>query len=56
MIPLEREFGIVYGWISASHQLGAAAMAFTAGTLRSLLGSYQVSFISAGLLVSLPSP
>ena len=31
-------------------ELGAAAMAFAAGSLRSLLGSYQVSFISAGLL------
>jgi sugar phosphate permease len=46
----KRNVGIVYGWISASHQLGAATMAFAAGTLRSLLGSYQVSFISAGLL------
>src|SRR4051812_9324505 len=46
----KRNVGIVYGWISASHQLGAAAMAFAAGTLRSVLGSYQVSFISAGLL------
>jgi sugar phosphate permease len=46
----KRNVGIVYGWISASHQLGAATMAFTAGTLRSLMGSYQVSFISAGLL------
>ena len=46
----KRNVGIVYGWISASHQLGAATMAFAAGTLRSLLGSYQVSFMSAGLL------
>lgn len=46
----KRNVGIIYGWVSASHQLGAASMAFAAGTLRSLLGSYQVSFISAGLL------
>jgi sugar phosphate permease len=46
----KRNVGIVYGWISASHQLGAAAMALAAGSMRSLLGSYQVSFMSAGLL------
>lgn len=42
--------GIIYGWIFASHQLGAATAAFAAGSLRTLLGSYQVSFLSAGLL------
>ncbi len=42
--------GVIYGWIFASHQLGAATAAFAAGSLRTLLGSYQVSFLSAGLL------
>ncbi|MGZ3667288.1 MAG: MFS transporter, partial [Ktedonobacterales bacterium] len=42
--------GVVYGWISASHQLGAATAAFGAGALRTWLGSYQVSFLSAGVL------
>lgn len=42
--------GVVYGWISASHQLGAATAALGAGALRTWLGSYQVSFLSAGVL------
>lgn len=46
----KRNVGIVFGWVSAAHQLGAAAMAFAAGALRTVFGSYQVSFMSAGLL------
>lgn len=42
--------GTVFAWISASHQLGAATFAFGAGALRTWLGDYQVSFISAGVL------
>lgn len=42
--------GVVYGWIFASHQLGAATAAYGAGALRTVLGSYQVSFISSGIL------
>jgi MFS family permease len=42
--------GIVFGWIFASHQLGAAFAASAAGGLRTWLGDYQVAFISAGLL------
>ncbi|HLZ63965.1 MAG TPA: MFS transporter [Ktedonosporobacter sp.] len=42
--------GIVFGWIAAAHQLGAASAASFAGISRTLLGSYQVSFISCGLL------
>ena len=42
--------GVVFGWIFASHQLGAATAAFSAGALRTILGSYQVSFISSGIL------
>ena len=41
---------IVYGWIFASHQIGAAFAASAAGSLRTWLGDYQVAFISAGLL------
>ncbi|HEY8743429.1 MAG TPA: MFS transporter, partial [Chloroflexota bacterium] len=40
---------IVFGWIFAAHQLGAAAAAFAAGALRTWLGDYQVAFIGAGL-------
>jgi sugar phosphate permease len=46
----KRNVGIVFGWVSAAHQLGAATMAFAAGALRTVFGSYQVSFMSAGLL------
>ncbi|GAC1367110.1 MAG: MFS transporter [Ktedonobacteraceae bacterium] len=42
--------GIVFGWIFAAHQFGAATAAFGAGTLRTVLGNYQVSFLSAGVL------
>jgi sugar phosphate permease len=42
--------GVIYGWIGASHQLGASAAAFGAGAVRTLLGDYQVAFWSAGLL------
>jgi MFS family permease len=41
---------LIFGWIFASHQFGAAMAAFAAGALRTWLGDYQVTFISAGLL------
>jgi predicted MFS family arabinose efflux permease len=41
---------IMFGWIMAAHQLGAAFAAFTAGALYSWLGDYQVAFMSAGVL------
>jgi sugar phosphate permease len=46
----KRQAGTVFAWIFASHQLGAATIAFVAGALRASLGDYQASFISAGLL------
>jgi MFS family permease len=42
--------GIVFGWIYASHQLGAAAAAWAAGASRGWFGTYSYSFVSAGLL------
>jgi len=42
--------GVIYGWISASHQLGASAAAFGAGAIRTLLGDYQMAFWFAGIL------
>jgi len=47
--------GVMYGWISASHQLGAATAAFGAGAVRSWLGSYQVAFMTSGLLCLIAS-
>jgi MFS family permease len=41
---------IVYGWIFASHQLGAATAAFGAGAIRTWLHDYELAFLSAGLL------
>jgi sugar phosphate permease len=42
--------GVVYGWISASHQIGASLAAFGAGAIRTSLGDYQGAFWAAGLL------
>jgi sugar phosphate permease len=42
--------GVIYGWISASHQLGASTAAFGAGAIRTLLGDYQAAFWIAGTL------
>ena len=42
--------GVVYGWISASHQLGASLAAFGAGAIRSSLGDYRLAFWTAGLM------
>jgi predicted MFS family arabinose efflux permease len=42
--------GVVYGWIGASHQLGASMAAFGAGAIRSTLGDYQLAFWIAGAL------
>src|SRR3954464_14869047 len=50
-----RTFGIkkapiLFGWISASHQIGAAAAAFFAGVSRTASGSYLHSFVFAGFV------
>ena len=42
--------GVVYGWIGASHQLGASLAAFGAGAIRTGLGDYQLAFWIAGTL------
>ncbi len=41
---------VVFGWVFASHQLGAAAAAFAAGVSRSATGSYTTAFLVAGAL------
>lgn len=50
-----QKVGVMYGWISAGHQLGAATAAFGAGAVRSYLGSYQVAFMTSGLLCLIAS-
>jgi predicted MFS family arabinose efflux permease len=42
--------GVVYGWIGASHQLGASLAAFGAGAIRTVLGDYSLAFWIAGAL------
>jgi sugar phosphate permease len=41
---------LVFGWVFAGHQLGAAAAAFGAGVSRTLLASYLPAFFTAGVL------
>ena len=42
--------GIVFGWVVAAHQLGAAFAASAAGVLRTTTGTYTLAFIGAGVL------
>jgi sugar phosphate permease len=42
--------GIVFGWIAASHQAGAAFATYGAGLTRTNLGTYTPAFITAGAL------
>jgi len=42
--------GVIYGWIGASHQLGASAAALGAGTIRTMLGDYRLAFWIASAL------
>jgi sugar phosphate permease len=41
---------IVFGWVVAAHQLGAAFATFAAGAIRTQLGTYAPAFIGAGVL------
>ncbi|GAA4479159.1 MFS transporter [Rhodococcus olei] len=47
-----RHFGadapIVFGWVLASHQIGAGLVAFLAGLVRDRLGGYDAAFYVAG--------
>ena len=42
--------GVVYGWIAASHQLGASLAAFGAGAIRTSFGDYRAAFWIAAVL------
>ena len=42
--------GIMFGWVFAAHQLGAAFIAFLAGLIRTELSDYLAAFLFAGLL------
>ncbi|MDX6216278.1 MAG: hypothetical protein QOG99_1862 [Frankiales bacterium] len=41
---------LVFGWVFASHQVGAAVAAAVAGALRTSLGSYDLAWYGAGAL------
>ena len=42
--------GIVFGWIFASHQIGASFAAWAAGASRQWTGTYNYAFVSGGVL------
>ncbi|BCS55375.1 MFS transporter [Geobacter sp. SVR] len=42
--------GIMFGWIFASHQIGAALAATFAGSVRTYLGDYMIAFLLSGLI------
>jgi sugar phosphate permease len=42
--------GIMFGWIFACHQIGAAVAAFGAGAIRTYVGDYFGAFLTSGLL------
>ena len=41
---------LVFGWVFASHQIGAAVAAAVAGAIRTSLGSYDLAWYGAGAL------
>jgi predicted MFS family arabinose efflux permease len=47
--------GVVFGWIFASHQFGAAFAAWAAGATRSWTGDYETAFFVAGGICLLAS-
>lgn len=51
----EKSFGeanaaVMFGWIAACHQIGAAAVAWVAGLIRTETGDYSIAFLSSGWL------
>ncbi len=44
----EQEAPVMFGWIAASHQLGAGAAAWLAGVVRVGTGSYMTAFMVSG--------
>jgi len=42
--------GVMFGWVVAAPQLGAAAAALGAGAIRSWMGDYQRAFLTSGAL------
>ncbi len=45
----DRSGPLVFGWIVAGHQVGAATAAFFGGTMREIAGNYELAFLIAGM-------
>lgn len=45
-----QQAGVVFAWVFAAHQLGAAAAAWGAGLVRTATGDYTWAFLAAGVL------
>ncbi|MBX6322428.1 MAG: MFS transporter [Rhodospirillaceae bacterium] len=62
----ERHAAVLFGWIAAGHQLGAASASYFAGFMRTVQGNYLEAFVIAGatgvaaailsLLIRRPAP
>jgi predicted MFS family arabinose efflux permease len=46
----DRDAPIIFGWVAAGHQLGAACAALFAGLLRQIEGQYLQAFVIAGAM------
>ncbi|CAM5708571.1 MFS transporter OS=Streptomyces alboniger OX=132473 GN=CP975_15215 PE=4 SV=1 [Streptomyces alboniger] len=46
---------VVFGWVSAAHQVGAGAVAFAGGLARDAFGSYDVVWVGVGVLCAVAS-
>lgn len=46
----QRDAPIVFGWVVAAHQVGAAFASQAAGIVRSVSGDYRAAFVSSGVL------
>ena len=44
----QHNVGVVYGWVFASHMVGAAIAAWVAGIVRETAGDYAAAFVAAG--------
>jgi sugar phosphate permease len=45
-----KDASVIFGWVFVGHQLGAAASALVAGSVRTVLGTYDSAFWTAGAL------
>ena len=52
----EENAPVMFGWIAAMHQLGAASAAWLAGITRVDTGSYMAAFVGAGAVVTKDVP